>query len=82
MDNKEHSDGSYRLGIMHADIKHILAGQERTREDFVGVDKKFVHIEERLDKVERFNVKVLAIVGVVAPLLMVALNMAVTHYMK
>ena len=78
-DTNNPTEVAFRLGLIQGDIKHILAGLERNRDDFAEVDKKFLQIEHRLDTVEKFNVKVLAVVGVLGPLLMVALNIALAY---
>lgn len=70
------SELAFMLGRIQGDVKHILEALMRNQEQFTRVDDRFSHFEDRLDKVERFNVKVLTAASIAGPVLMVLLNVA------
>lgn len=81
-----------KLGEVSANVKHILDSlkenrqaltaireegreeREKIREDLT---KQIAAQSERLGKVEKFNVKIITIAGLLVPLLMVAVNVIV-----
>ena len=69
----------YRLlGELSADVKHILSALERNQKETEKLRKEFREetdeIQDRLSKVERFNVRVLTYASIALPLLTLALS--------
>lgn len=66
------------LGELRADVKHILAGLERNKEDMKELrsemEQDTKQLNERLSKVEKFNTKVIAYASVLLPVLMIVLQ--------
>lgn len=66
------------LGELRADVKHILAGLERSNEDMKELREEMQEdtkqLNERLTKVEKFNTRIAAYAAVAVPILMVAVN--------
>lgn len=66
------------LGELRADVKHILAGLERNKEDMKELrsemEQDTKQLNERLSKVEKFNTKVIAYASVLIPVLMIVLQ--------
>lgn len=69
------------LGVLSADVKHILAGLERSRQDVdelrKDVDKSTQQLGDRLTKVEKFNTRVLAYASLVVPVLIAVVQWGV-----
>lgn len=68
-------DLAFMLGGIQSDVKHVLAALTRNQEQFDRIDKEFDHIGDRLNKVEKFNVKVLTMASIIGPVLMVVLDL-------
>lgn len=68
------SELAFMLGRIQGDVKHILEALTRNQQQFNKVDGRFSEMESRLDKIEKFNVRVLTVASIAGPLLMVALN--------
>lgn len=66
------------LGELRADVKHILAGLERNKEDMKELrsemEQDTKQLNDRLSKVEKFNTKVIAYASVLLPVLMIVLQ--------
>lgn len=66
------------LGELRADVKHILAGLERNKEDMKELRSEMEQdtqkLNDRLTKVEKFNTKVIAYASVLLPVLMIVLQ--------
>lgn len=66
------------LGELRADMKHIIAGLERADSDMQELREEMKtdtkQLNERLNKVEKFNTKIAAYAAVLIPILMVAVN--------
>ncbi|WFG40892.1 hypothetical protein ParaMal1_00008 [Paracoccus phage ParMal1] len=84
MDRKDLTDqsGLYRLlGELSADMKHVLRSLEANRNDTAKLRDEMreenEELKERLTKVEKFNVKVLAYASVAIPILLAVMKWAV-----
>lgn len=84
MDRKDLTDqsGLYRLlGELSADMKHVLRSLEANRSDTAKLRDEMreenEELKERLTKVEKFNVKVLAYASVAIPILLAVMKWAV-----
>ena len=66
------------LGELSADVKHILSALDRNQRETEKLRKEFREetdeIQDRLTKVERFNVRVLTYASIALPLLTLALS--------
>lgn len=66
------------LGELRADVKHILAGLERSRADMEQMREDFQQdmkdVNDRLAKVERFNARMIAYASVVVPVALILLQ--------
>ena len=66
------------LGELSADVKHILSALERNQRETEKLRKEFREetdeIQDRLTKVESFNVRVLTYASIALPLLTLALS--------
>ncbi|ANS06239.1 hypothetical protein HOR19_gp46 [Phage MedPE-SWcel-C56] len=74
MQENNKADLAFMLGRIQGDVKHILEALTRNQRQFETVNSRLTDMDDRLDKVEKFNVKVITIASIVVPLLMVALN--------
>lgn len=61
------------LGQIQSDIRHVLSGQEKNHQQVAA-------LEERLDKVERFNTRVITY-GTIAGTLLMAVFSAATNWL-
>lgn len=79
-DNSQPSELAFMLGRIQGDVKHILEAMQRNQQQFHAIDDKFTRIDERLDKVEKFNVKVITTVGILGPIFMAGLQVAMAYF--
>lgn len=74
----------YRLlGELSADMKHVLRALEQNKkiasEMREEINEDIGKLKERLDKVEKFNIRVLAYASVAAPVLLFGFQFAATY---
>lgn len=66
------------LGELRADVKHILSGLHRSKEEMkdlrADIEQDTKQLNDRLSKVEKFNTKVIAYASVALPVLMIVLQ--------
>lgn len=66
------------LGELRADVKHILAGLERSNDDLKELRDEMQadteQLNDRLTKVEKFNTKIAAYAAVLVPILLIAVE--------
>ena len=73
-DLKNSTDLAFMLGRIQGDVKNILEALTRNQRQFAIMDGRMTKLDERLDKVEKFNVKVGVILAIASPILFLALQ--------
>ena len=73
-DNTPRSELAFMLGRIQGDVKHILEALTRNQEQFKEIDARLIEYDRRLDKAEKFQVKVATILAIAAPVLVILGN--------
>ena len=68
------------LGRIQGDVKHILEALIRNQEQFKEIDTRLAEYDRRLDKTEKFQVKVATILAIAAPILVIIGNGAMRWF--
>ena len=79
-DNTPRSELAFMLGRIQGDVKHILEAMTRNQEQFKEVEAKLSRADERMDKLEKFQVKMMTIVAIVGPVLMLGATAALRYF--
>lgn len=79
-ENTPRSELAFMLGRIQGDVKHILEAMTRNQEQFKAVEDKLQRADERMDKLEKFQVKMMTIVGIVGPVLMAVLTFGLRYF--
>lgn len=73
------------VGEIRSDVKHILTALASNKQELDNVradlSEENKRLEERLDKVERFNVKVVTYASLAVPILSVLVQIAVRYFL-
>ena len=69
-DNTPRSELAFMLGRIQGDVKHILEALTANNKRFDQLEAQLRAQDERMDKLEKFQVKMMTIVAIVGPILM------------
>ena len=80
------SSFEFMVGEIRSDVKHILASLDNNKNELntvrneLSIENK--RLEERLDKVERFNIRIVTYASLAVPVLSVLVQIAVRYFLE